>query len=88
MKLMTSAPDDLYTFAPDYGVFVPACKLGDTVDGGQLAGEIHAIEHPERPPQAVYFRAPGLLICLRAIGRVEPGDCLAHLAIEIDQTVI
>ena len=84
MKLMTSVPADLYTFAPDYGVFVPACRLADTVATGQLAGEIHAIEHPERSPQPVHFRAPGLLICLRAIGRVEPGDCLAHLATEID----
>jgi len=88
MKLMTSEPDDLYTFAPDYGVFVPACTLGDTVVGGQLVGEVHAIEHPERPPQPVYFRAAGLLICLRAIGRVEPGDCLAHLATDIEEPVI
>ena len=87
MKLMTSEPDDLYTFSPDYGVFVPACTLGDTVAKGQLAGEVHAIEHPERPPQPVYFRAPGLLICLRAIGRVEPGDCLAHLATDIEEPV-
>jgi predicted deacylase len=88
MKLMTSDPDDLYTFAPDYGVFVPACALGDTVAEGQLAGEVHALEHPERPPQPVLFGASGLLICLRAIGRVEPGDCLAHLAITIDEPVI
>ena len=88
MKMMTSVPDELYTFAPDYGVFAPACALGDTVAEGQLAGEIHAIEHPEKPPEPVYFSGSGLLICLRAIGRVEPGDCLAHLAIEIDEPVI
>ena len=88
MRWMTSDGDDLYTFAPDYGVFAPACRLGDTVTKGQLAGEIHAIEHPERPAIPVHFSATGLLICLRAIGRVEPGDCLAHLAIDIDEPVI
>lgn len=85
MRLMTSDPARLYTFAPDYGVFVPAARLGETVRQGQLAGEIHSIEHPERSPIPVHFRSDGLVICVRAIGRVEPGDCLGHLAIDIDE---
>ncbi len=85
MRLMTSDPASLYTFAPDYGVFVPAAGLGDTVKAGDLAGEVHAIEHPEKVPVPVHFRADGLLICVRAMGRVEPGDCLGHLAIDIDE---
>ena len=83
MRLMNSDPPELYVFAPDYGVFVPAAGLGDTVAAGGLAGEVHAIEHPERTPIPVHFRAGGLLICVRAIGRVEPGDCLGHLAIDV-----
>jgi len=85
MRLMTSDPANLYTFAPDYGVFVPACRLGDTVAAGDPVGEIHAIEHPEREPIPVRWRAGGLVICQRAIGRVEPGDCLGHLATDIDE---
>jgi predicted deacylase len=85
MRLMTSDPANLYTFAPDYGVFVPACRLGDTVCAHDLAGEVHAIEHPERAPIPVHWRAGGLVICQRAIGRVEPGDCLGHLATDIDE---
>ena len=85
MRLMTSSPAELYSFAPDHGVFVPAAGLGDTVAAGDLAGEVHAIEHPERAPVPVRFRASGLVICVRAIGRVEPGDCLGHLAIDIDE---
>lgn len=85
MRLMTSDPAALYIFAPDYGVFVPAVRLGDTVKAGDLAGEVHAIEHPEKVPVPVHFRADGLLICVRAVGRVEPGDCLGHLAIDIDE---
>ncbi len=84
MRLMTSDPPDLYAFAPDYGVFVPEVRLGDEVDAGAPVGSIHNLEHPEREPQQVRFRAPGLVICLRAIGRVEPGDCLAHQAIDIE----
>ena len=84
MRLMTSGPPELYAFAPDYGVFVPEVRLGDEVDAGAPVGSIHNLEHPERAPQQVRFRAPGLVICLRAIGRVEPGDCLAHQAIDMD----
>ncbi len=85
MRLMSSGADDHYIFAPDYGVFVPAAGLGDTVAAGDLAGEVHAIEHPERAPIPVRFRGAGLVICVRAIGRVEPGDCLGHLACDIDE---
>ncbi|MCE2521101.1 MAG: succinylglutamate desuccinylase/aspartoacylase family protein [Alphaproteobacteria bacterium] len=84
MRLMTSDPPDLYAFAPDYGVFVPEVRLGDEVDAGTPVGRIHNLEHPEREPQQVRFRAPGLVICLRAIGRVEPGDCLAHQAVDLE----
>ena len=84
MRLMTSDPPDLYAFAPDYGVFVPEVRLGHEVDAGDPVGSIHNLEHPEREPQQVRFRAPGLVICLRAIGRVEPGDCLAHQAVDVD----
>ncbi len=83
MRLMTSDPPELYAFAPDYGVFEPQVRLGDEVDAGAPVGRIHNLEHPERAPQQVRFRAPGLVICLRAIGRVEPGDCLAHQAVDI-----
>jgi hypothetical protein len=30
----------------------------------------------------VHFKRSGLLICKRHFGRVEPGDCVAHLATE------
>jgi len=85
MRLMSSDPDELYLFAPDYGVFVPTAQLGDEAQAGQLAGTVHNLEHPERDPIPVHFRADGLVICMRAIGRVEPGDCLFHQAIDTDE---
>ncbi len=84
MRLMTSASPDLFAFSPDYGVFVPDVRLGDEAEAGARVGRIHSLEHPEREPLIVRFAASGLVICLRAIGRVEPGDCLAHQAVDID----
>lgn len=85
MRLMEANGTELFSLAPDYGVFVPAAVLGDEVSKGDRVGTIHNLEHPERAPIEVTFRASGLLICLRAIGRVEPGDCLGHLAVDSDE---
>jgi predicted deacylase len=85
MRLMADDRAELFSFSPDYGVFVPAAVLGDEVKKGDLVGTIHNLEHPERDPIPVRFRASGLLICLRVIGRVEPGDCLGHLAVDVDE---
>ncbi len=82
MRAMTSEDEALYVFAPDAGVFVPCVALGCEVAPGDPAGAIHNLEHPERAPVPVHFRAGGLVCCLRAIGRVEPGDCLAHQAVD------
>jgi len=85
MRLMAADKPEHFAFAPDYGVFVPAAGLGDEVREGDLVGTVHNLEHPEREPLPMHFRMDGLLICIRAIGRVEPGDCLGHLATDIDQ---
>jgi hypothetical protein len=69
-----------YVYAPHDGVFAPAVPLGASVAKGDPAGAVHTPEHPERPPTPVAFRRDGLLVCRRAIGRVEAGDCLMHLA--------
>ena len=85
MRLMAADGTDLFSLAPDYGVFVPVTVLGEEVSKGDLVGTIQNLEHPERAPIEVTFRASGLLICVRAIGRVEPGDCLAHLAVDAEE---
>jgi len=61
MRLMEANGTDLFSLAPDYGVFVPAAKLGQEVSRGDLVGTI------------------------QNIGRVEPGDCLGHLAVDADE---
>jgi predicted deacylase len=72
-----------YIFAPRPGIFEPAFKLGDEVKAGQLAGLIHDVHEPWRAPVEVQFQGSGLALCIRTFARVEPGDCLGHLASDV-----
>ncbi len=69
-----------FVLAPDAGLFEPAVELGDWVTEGQLCGQVHFIDNPEREPVPAHFRTAGMVICKRRFGRVERGDCVAHLA--------
>jgi uncharacterized protein len=71
---------DYFVLAPDAGLFEHAVELGETVEEGQLCGQIHFVDDPGRPPVPAYFRTAGTVVCTRHFGRVERGDCLAHLA--------
>lgn len=79
-RLIEIRDTSYYVYAPKDGVFVPDCDLGDEVAEGQVAGSVHAPERPSEPPLTAHFKRAGLLICKRAMGRVEAGDCVAHLA--------
>ncbi len=57
-------------------------RVGDVVERGQLCGEVHFIDNPARAPVPCYFKAGGFVICKRHLGRVERGDCVAHLAVD------
>ena len=72
-----------YIFASRPGIFEPLFKLGDEVKAGQLAGLIHDPYEPWREPAEVQFQGSGLALCIRTFARVEPGDCLAHLASDV-----
>lgn len=87
---LTSAPPPIrYDFRPEHlvyapipGLFEPACRLGDTVQAGQLAGLIHDPYRPWAEPERVPFGASGLVIMQRTLARVEAGYALAHLVAE------
>lgn len=72
-----------YIFASRPGIFEPLFKLGDEVKAGQLAGLIHDPHEPWREPAEIHFAGSGLALCIRTFARVEPGDCLAHLASDV-----
>ena len=71
---------DAYVYAPEPGVFEPATDLGDEVRAGDLCGEVLFPENPSRSPVPVTFAGGGTVVCKRHPGRVEAGDCVAHLA--------
>jgi predicted deacylase len=73
---------DYFVYAPERGLFEPATELGETVRAGQLCGEVHFVDNPARTPVPCNFKVGGFVICKRHFGRVEAGDCVAHLAID------
>lgn len=75
--------DAHYVFAPVAGLFEPAFQLGDEVQAGQVAGWIHDPTRPKAPATEVHFKGAGLALCIRALARVEAGDCLGHLASKV-----
>jgi uncharacterized protein len=79
-RLLEVGDRDCFVLAPDNGLFEFAAVIGEDVATGQLCGHVHFVDDPARPPVPAHFRRAGTVICTRHIGRVERGDCLAHLA--------
>ena len=71
---------DYFVIAPDAGLFEPPVALGSAVEAGQASGQVHFVDDPGREPVVARFRASGTVISQRHFGRVERGDCVAHLA--------
>ena len=80
MRLMEVSSRDHYVYAIEPGLLEHSVDLGAEVRKGQLAGLIHFVDNPAREPVPVYFRRDGMVVCQRHFGRVERGDCVAHLA--------
>ena len=79
-RLVEVSSRDHYVYATEPGLLEPSVDLGAEVKQGQLAGLIHFVDNPAREPAPCHFRRDGMVICQRHYGRVERGDCVAHLA--------
>ena len=79
-RLVEVSGRDHYVYAGEPGLLEPSVDLGAEVKKGQLAGLIHFVDNPAREPVPCHFRRDGMVICQRHFGRVERGDCVAHLA--------
>jgi uncharacterized protein len=79
-RLIEVSSPQHYVYAPDHGLFEHAVDLGATVRKGDLAGWVHFVDDPGRASVPCAFRRDGLVVCQRHFGRVERGDCVAHLA--------
>ncbi len=69
-----------FTLSPDAGLFEPFTELGVLVRAGEPCGQVHFVDDPARAPVPAFFQASGMVISKRHFGRVERGDCVAHLA--------
>lgn len=76
-RLMTTPDLDGYAFAEGEGLFEPLGELGDEVVADQPVGRLHPLVDPSQPPTEVRVKTAGTLMCLRALPRTGPGDCLA-----------
>jgi predicted deacylase len=74
---------DHYVYATESGLLEPLVDLGAEVRQGDLAGQIHFVDNPARAPVPCHFRRAGMVVCQRHFGRVQRGDCVAHLATDI-----
>ncbi len=79
-RLMEISSRAHYVYAPEAGLLEPMVDLGAEIAGGDLAGRIHFVDNPAREPVPCHFRRAGMVVCQRHFGRVERGDCVAHLA--------
>lgn len=79
-RLMEVSSLEHYVHAREAGLLEPLVDLGAEVRAGDLAGMIHFVDNPARAPEPCHFRRAGLVVCQRHFGRVERGDCVAHLA--------
>jgi predicted deacylase len=84
-RLWEVAGRDYYALASDAGLFEPFVELSDYVEAGTPCGQIHFVDDPGRPPRQVAFNMAGMVICKRHPGRVERGDCVAHLATRLEE---
>jgi len=81
-RIIVWPPEGGLVYAPVAGIWEPTNELGDTVAAGDTVALIHVPEEPLREPVRVAAPAAGMMLARRAMGRVEPGDCLAELCID------
>jgi hypothetical protein len=79
-RLMVVRAKEDFVYAPEPGLFEPFAELGQWIEKGQTCGQVHFVDNPARPPVPCHFKNAGMVICKRHFGRVERGDCVAHLA--------
>ncbi|HEY1603068.1 MAG TPA: succinylglutamate desuccinylase/aspartoacylase family protein [Pirellulales bacterium] len=73
-----------YRFAPESGIYENVADLGQDVAAGELVGQIHFLERPERDPVPIFAPTAGVLLGTRAPSMVAQGDCVACIAHDVE----
>jgi len=81
-RILTQPDDACFHFASDGGLIEFAADLGQTVHRGDLLARVWDTRHTGRTPLDVTAQMDGLLTARHYPGLIQPGDCLAVLAVE------
>lgn len=71
---------DGYVLAATDGVFEPAHPLGTPVHAGEVAGRVHNLGDPSRPPEPLHYASDGIVYGRRQPGWVARGSCCIAIA--------
>ncbi len=82
-RLVEIPEPEYYSYANSTGIYETFYDLDCEVTAGQPLGQVHYPDDPERCPEVVLARRPGILVGLRGPGLVEKGDCVAAVARDI-----
>lgn len=78
--MFTVAGASAYVIASDTGVYEALHEHGEEVREGQVAGRIHQIFDPSRPPVELRYAASGVVFAKRHPGKVSPGNVCCVVA--------
>lgn len=71
---------DGFVLATTDGVFEPAHPLGTAIRAGDVAGRVHNLGDPSRPPESLHYLTDGIVYGRRQPGRVVRGNCCIAIA--------
>jgi len=81
-RLYNVAARGAYAYAEHSGLLELAVAVGADVAVGDLLGRIHNLHDLLRAPEPVLANLAGRILCLRAMPRIEIGDCVAQIGQE------
>jgi hypothetical protein len=81
-RLYSVAARGAHAYAEHSGLLELAVTVGADIAVGDLLGRIHNLHDPLRAPEPVLANLAGRILCLRALPRIEIGDCIAQIGQE------
>jgi uncharacterized protein len=81
-RLYNVAAGGAHAHAEHSGLLELTVTVGADVAVGDLLGRIHNLHDPLREPEPVLANLAGRILCLRALPRIEIGDCIAQIGQE------
>ena len=83
-RRIVMSPDTPSLYAPGAGVFDRHVSAGRNVKAGDIAGQFHFIDEPERPSIDITFPSDGFILAHTCRGYVKRGDLLALVARDVE----